>query len=127
MLTFNSKKCANCQICSSVCSLRHVSQIKPTASAIRIFRSGRFGDPEALFCNQCSEEYCINSCPENALEKDSQGIVRFDKDLCTACMACVDSCSHVAFDPETERVVICDLCNGEPLCEKWCPEKAITL
>lgn len=125
MLSFDSKKCVNCQICSVVCSLRHLNQIKPSASAIRIYREGRYADPEALFCNQCAEEYCINACPEDALEKDSEGVVRFNKDLCTACMACVDACPKVAYDSETDHVVICDLCDGETLCVKWCPENAV--
>jgi Fe-S-cluster-containing dehydrogenase component len=127
MLTFHANKCVNCQICSAVCSLRFTKQIKPSAAAIRIIRNGRFHNPDALFCNQCAEEYCINACPVGALEKDAEGIVRFNRDLCTACMVCVESCPNVAFDPETETVVICDLCDGKALCVKWCPEKAIVL
>ncbi len=29
--------------------------------------------------------------------------------------------------PERKTVVICDLCEGDPKCVKWCPEEALEL
>lgn len=127
MLTFIPERCANCRICSAVCSLKYVGQIKPSAAAIRLNRQGHFTDPEALFCDQCAEAHCVASCPEGALQKDAQGVVQFNEALCTSCLDCIESCSKVAYDPESRRVVICNLCGGEPLCVKWCPEKALEL
>lgn len=125
MLTFVPQQCANCQICSSVCSFRQVGEIKPSAAAIRIFREDRFADPKALYCDQCTDAFCVKACPEDALKQDAKGVIHYSAELCTACLACVDSCKNVSYNPATERVIICDLCEGEPLCVKWCPEKAI--
>ena len=40
---------------------------------------------------------------------------------------CVEACDYGAIQlhPETRKVFSCDLCDGEPSCEEWCPEEAL--
>lgn len=131
MINYEIEKCVNCHLCEWVCSFRAVRQIKPTAAAIRVSRSERFGPVELHVCDLCEgrdTQLCIEACPTEALMLEN-GVVKFTLEECTACLACVDVCpvQAVAWDEESEAVVICDLCGGEPLCIQWCPEGVLSL
>jgi Fe-S-cluster-containing dehydrogenase component len=128
-IEFHGEKCTYCEMCSGVCSLSKLDQIKPSAACIRIRRDPRqsFGDLVCTVCDMSHDRACVDSCPTEALSYDEEaGVVRFDADLCTVCENCIDACSNVGIDRETERIMICDLCGGDPLCVKWCPEGALT-
>lgn len=130
MLVFHADKCVYCNYCEKVCSTRWVGQIKPSVSAIQIDRTARFGPISARVCNLCagrSQRECVAACPTGALVLD--GVVHFNKDLCTQCLACVEACPvrAVAFDAQQEQIILCDLCGGHPLCIEWCPENALSL
>jgi Fe-S-cluster-containing hydrogenase component 2 len=43
-------------------------------------------------CRKCEEAPCINVCPADALEKDSEGIVNRHLNLCISCKSCVTIC-----------------------------------
>ena len=132
MLNFAKEKCVNCGICEEVCSFRFTNTVHPSVAAIRIRREeGKWGTPYALLCNLCEgmdEQKCISACPEEALSL-SGGIITWDEEKCTSCEDCVDACPQkaVAFDSQSDRIIICDLCGGKPLCIEWCPEEVISL
>jgi Fe-S-cluster-containing hydrogenase component 2 len=50
-----------------------------------------------------------------------------DYDLCIGCKACVAACPFGAmgFDEIEKKVIKCDMCDGEPLCVRFCDMKAI--
>jgi Fe-S-cluster-containing hydrogenase component 2 len=52
------------------------------------------------------------------------GAVVINDDVCTGCLDCVDACPFDAIPvgPNNE-VLKCDLCGGDPLCVKYCPER----
>jgi len=128
-ITFDKDKCIFCDMCSGVCSLSKLEEIKPSAACIRIARDPleNFGPPSCTVCDMTHERACVDSCPVEALVYDEEtGVIRFDAELCTMCESCLDACSNVGIDRESERIMICDLCNGDPLCVKWCPEGALT-
>jgi len=128
-VTFDKEKCIYCEMCSGVCTLNKLEQIKPSAACIRITRdtSRSFGEAQCAVCDMCHERACIDACPADALVWDEEaGVVRFDADNCTMCESCVDACANVGIDRESERIMICDLCDGDPLCVKWCPEGALS-
>lgn len=130
MLVFDDAKCVNCRYCEKVCSARWVGQIKPSVSAIQIDRTERFGPISARVCNLCADRdqpECVASCPSGALRLDK--VIKFDKELCSECLACVGACpvKAVAFDTEQRQVVVCDMCDGHPLCIAWCPENVLVL
>jgi anaerobic carbon-monoxide dehydrogenase iron sulfur subunit len=127
-ITFDKDKCVLCDMCLGVCSLNKLEQIKPAAACIHISRDPlvSFGKPTCTVCDMTHERACVDSCPTEALEYDeTSGVVRFDAGLCTMCENCVDACPNVGIDREAEKIMICDLCGGDPLCVKWCPEGAL--
>jgi Fe-S-cluster-containing dehydrogenase component len=92
---------------------------------------------EAAFnftCRRCEDAPCISVCPVDALEKDTNGVVRRAVNLCVACKSCVMACPFGTMMNNffEVRKSVCDYCgmNGHPvklLCIETCPEKAITL
>ncbi len=126
---FHKEKCISCDLCSEVCSLNKLGRIQPAAAAIRVTRdhSTYFGEMRCAVCDMGHDRACVESCPVDALTfEESSGVVRFDADLCTDCGACLDSCPNVAQDAISRRIMICDLCDGDPMCVQWCPEAALT-
>lgn len=43
-------------------------------------------------CRRCEEAPCIDACPADALDKDSDGMIRRSTNLCIACKSCVVIC-----------------------------------
>jgi carbon-monoxide dehydrogenase iron sulfur subunit len=131
MIEYKIDKCVFCHLCEWACSFRAVEQIKPTAGAIQVARSERFGPISLHVCNLCEgseTKECIEACPEEALVFEG-GVVKFIQSKCTSCLACVDACpiEAVAWDENTKKIIICDLCGGNPLCVEWCPEDVLSL
>ena len=58
---------------------------------------------------------------------DQVGVVRVDAEKCNDCGLCIEACEEGAIfmDPISGIVNICDLCNGDPECVKWCPEDVL--
>ncbi len=117
-------KCCGCRKCEIACSLHHERKIWPEASRVRVFMLV----PGAEFphlCAQCDDYPCVEACHFEALSinrKTSAVIVKGAK--CTGCGKCIEACPgripHM--HPAKNKIVICDLCNGEPECVKVCQE-----
>jgi len=77
------------------------------------------------FCAQCEDYPCVQVCPTKALSisKKTGAVLVKTKD-CIACGKCIDACpgriSHM--HPTENRIIICDLCGGNPQCVKVCQE-----
>ncbi|MBW2058040.1 MAG: 4Fe-4S binding protein [Deltaproteobacteria bacterium] len=132
MLSFNREKCVYCKLCENVCSFRFTQQVRPSVAAIRIGREGKWGLPSARICDLCKDleegPKCVAACPEDALGVSDGGVIAWDDEKCTRCEVCVDVCPNkaVAYDTDSDRIILCDLCGGKPLCIEWCPEQVIS-
>jgi len=117
-------RCSGCRKCEIACSLSHEKRIWPEASRIRVFMLVP-GTDFPHFCVQCGDYPCVEACPVIALSVSKRtGAVLVNAGKCTACGECVDACPgrvpHI--HPVEKRVLICDLCRGNPQCVKVCRE-----
>ncbi len=63
-------------------------------------------------CRKCEDSPCIAVCPEEALDKDENGVVTRFSNLCVACQSCVAACpfGSIMNDVFTSKKSICDYC-----------------
>jgi Fe-S-cluster-containing hydrogenase component 2 len=82
-----------------------------------------------LICRKCEKSPCVNSCPQEALEKQPDGVLKRYSMRCTSCKSCTVVCPFGATFPDIVpyKTSQCDFCidNGKYLCAETCPEKAI--
>lgn len=116
------KNCTGCRLCEVACSLKHEGRIWPEASRVRVFMLVP-GVEVPHLCTQCKDYPCVDSCPFEALSVDEEtGAVIVSDEKCTACGSCIQACPGEVphLHPDRKRIVICDLCGGEPECAKIC-------
>jgi carbon-monoxide dehydrogenase iron sulfur subunit len=117
-------KCSGCRKCEIACSLHHEKRIWPEASRVRVFMLVPGADFPHL-CAQCEDYPCVEACPFKALSisRKTSAVLTNDK-KCTGCGKCIDACPgripHM--HPANKKIVICDLCKGNPQCVSVCQE-----
>ena len=125
-ISVNYQKCTGCRICEQVCVFFHEREFNPRKARIKILIREKVGVNAPLICNQCKN--CISVCNRDALSWDEKiGAIRVDAQKCNGCGLCIEACEQGAIflDPISGIVNICDLCNGDPQCVKWCPEEVL--
>jgi Fe-S-cluster-containing hydrogenase component 2 len=81
-----------------------------------------------VICLQCEPAPCAESCPEEAFERDlKSGAWKIQHELCTGCGCCRDQCPNNMIRLEDDKAVKCDLCEGNPICVRFCPTGALVL
>ncbi|MFC1905475.1 4Fe-4S dicluster domain-containing protein [Chloroflexota bacterium] len=130
----DAESCAGCGICEAVCSLSHEAVVSPRFARLRIIDHYLEGHRiEGHTCQQCTIAKCLDACPVEAWhvdEKTSANII--DTEKCLGCEACMLACSQypntlVFYDDAKKVCFKCDLCGGDPLCVKFCPQGALSL
>lgn len=118
-------KCTGCRQCSISCALNKTGECNPKKGAINVLRD-EFERYEIQFvCLQCDDPECTTVCMKSAIAKDEDGIVRIDKDKCIGCRMCVVACPYGAITSFEGDIIKCDLCDGEPMCIKYCSTNAV--
>jgi len=128
MLIVDDEKCTGCRLCEVVCSAKHDGISNPMKARIHIIKMDNDRIIVPVVCSQCEEAPCIDVCPTNARSLDGQrGMVLVDYDRCIGCKTCLTVCPFgaISFDPEKKRVISCDLCDGEPICVRFCSTQAL--
>ena len=123
------ERCVGCVVCEYACSLEKEKTFNPGKSRIRTIRLNPLSNI-AVACRVCEEPACITACPKGALsQSEEKGIIRVDEAKCNGCGWCIESCEFGALTIHSDRrkIVVCDTCDGDPACVKWCPESALRL
>lgn len=129
LIICDHSKCTGCGICELVCYALKFKRFNRTLSLIKSVRIKPEIDA-ALSCRLCESPPCVSSCPRGALIKSEQnGRILIDDDKCIGCKFCIMACDFGAITllPSKGIVAICDLCEGNPLCVKYCPAEALKL
>jgi len=128
MLFIDPDRCTGCRICVMACSLSKTNTFNPIRSRISIAKWEEEGIMVPIMCQHCEEPLCMIACPVDARSKDKEtGIVRINDQVCIGCRMCIMVCPFggPSFDPVESKVVICDLCDGNPQCVDVCPTGAL--
>jgi len=120
-------KCTGCTVCEYICSLTKEGAFNAHKSRIRTTRLHPLINI-AITCRLCSPAPCVTACPRDALtQSEETGVIMVDDEKCDGCSWCIEACDYgaITLHPEEKVVRICDLCDGDPECVKWCPEEAL--
>jgi len=126
MFKIKRSLCTECEICMAICSMSHFGEMTTKRSRIKV--DGEWPKiPSINVCLACKDHECVDACPHDALTWD--GWIKLDVDRCDSCAACVDACpvDGVHMDPASELPLICDTCEGNFECVRWCPTQAVSM
>ena len=130
VLVVDYDKCTGCRICEIMCSLAKSGEANPQKSRIRIIKVQEVANmiPVPVVCMHCEKPPCEAVCPMGAISTDSLTKTRrIDEEKCIGCSACVYACPFgaIAVDRFVGYAFTCNLCDGDPICAKFCPTEAI--
>ena len=127
-IAFKSERCNGCGECMTACALAKTGTPSPARSRIQIAPGLANGEFELAICRQCGDPRCVDNCPAGALVKNvATGVVDWDGGKCIDCLLCTVGCAYggIALDGNTQRVIKCDMCGGDPACVKACEPGAL--
>jgi Fe-S-cluster-containing hydrogenase component 2 len=127
ILTIIPRNCVGCRTCELTCSFVHSTRGRLARSRIKVREAAEKRSVQ-MTCLQCAEAACAAACPVEAISRnEATGAVEINEARCVGCSLCVAACpfGHMHFDAEAGLAVKCDLCRGEPMCARFCPNRAL--
>ncbi len=116
----DKSKCTGCLLCEITCSLSHCGEIQRETSAIQIqLNDLDQGLHQPVLCRQCKKMSCLKS---EGKERDDELQTAFFWDHHPKRQ---EDCAFNALFAFKDRLVHCDLCQGDPECVKSCPTGAL--
>ena len=123
-IVFDPSRCNGCGKCEEACRA-HTPDGSTRASRIEVLHEG--DSHFVIQCQHCLNPLCLEACPQGAISRKEDGIVRIDRRLCVDCGMCQQACPQAApLRDEKGEIVKCDLCEGDPACVKACDQKALS-
>jgi anaerobic selenocysteine-containing dehydrogenase/Fe-S-cluster-containing dehydrogenase component len=136
-MLINLNRCIGCYACQVTCKAEYEIPFGTFRCRVETYQSGRYPEIKKFFlprlCNHCDNAPCIEACEEDALFKNTDGVVMISNSKCTGCQICYEKCPYKAIEinPYTGIVEKCDFCysrviNGLlPVCVQSCIGKAM--
>ncbi len=84
-----------------------------------------------LICRRCEEPSCVDACPYDALERQSDGVLKRHNLRCVSCKLCAHACPFGTIYPDMVPFYVtpCNFCLGasdtEPPCARSCGRGAL--
>lgn len=121
-------RCSGCRLCEMVCSFNNENAFGSSISKITVIKEDKFGLDLPIVCWHCNPCNAMESCPTEALERNEEGLVFVNDEKCTGCKKCLETCiiGAIKLHPQRNTPLICNQCDGNPLCVEKCPTKALT-
>ena len=117
-LIIDHTSCWGCKTCEVAC--KQENGIPDGIKLIDVLEDGPKifdGKLDFIFhvnvCRHCDEPSCVESCPEEAIERRDDDIVVIYDEKCTGCLLCVEACPYdaITFDMENNVAKKCNLCH----------------
>ncbi|MEM3506042.1 MAG: 4Fe-4S dicluster domain-containing protein [Candidatus Bathyarchaeia archaeon] len=127
LLVVNPEKCTGCRICELVCSLHHTNVFNIKRSRISILKYEE-GLDIPMLCQHCETPLCKEACITGAIYRDEKtNAIMINENKCIGCKICMLVCPFggISIDIKTNKIIKCDLCNGDPQCVEFCPTNAL--
>lgn len=135
-------RCTGCNACIVACKQENDLPPRlddpPGSTAFSFIRmecvvpEGEYPDLSMYYlpklCMHCADPPCVESCPAEAIYKRTDGLVLIDKEMCTGCEACIETCPYdvICIDSNQEIAQKCTLCEHlidqghQPACVAAC-------
>jgi tetrathionate reductase subunit B len=138
-MVIDLRKCVGCSACAVAC--RSQWNVEDYGSRTWVENTGIVGDFPNLYqtnyvgqCNHCDDATCLNECPTEATQRDKNGIIWVDSEVCIGCGLCLDGCPYGAryINHKLKKVDKCDFCRPrldqglQPVCVQTCISGAKT-
>lgn len=128
ILLIDPEKCTGCRSCETACSMHNEKVSNPNLARIHIVKWETSGLYVPIVCLHCEDPICEDICPVKAIKRDQKtGAVTIDDKICVGCRLCVIYCPFGGprLNSKTGKPLKCNLCNGDPVCVKFCEPKAL--
>jgi len=121
-------RCSGCRLCETVCSFNNENAFGSSISRITVKKEDSIGLDLPIVCWHCNPCNALESCLTEALERNEEGLVFVNEEKCIGCEKCLETCviGAIKLHPKRKTPLICNQCDGKPLCVEKCPTKALT-
>ena len=125
-LFIDLNKCDACEKCAVNCAYFYRPQMTDHGM-LALRELATF----ALICRRCEEPSCVAACKFEALERQTDGVLKRHNLRCVSCKCCSHACPFGTIYPETVPfyVVKCDFCalmgDKKIPCTVNCAKKAV--
>ena len=134
--SFDKNKCVACYACETACKVHNGVEIGCSLRRVKTLWHGKYPEVSSvnlsISCMHCVDPECIKVCPEEAISKNSNGIVSVDQELCSGCRLCFNACPVNAPQYGNDgKMQKCNFCTSRlvkdevPICVDTCPGGAI--
>lgn len=123
----NLDLCCGCKSCAAACAYGH--QVQANLSHSKLDKAEL-----PLHCMHCETPACAAACPNEAMQKQEDGMVLRSHFKCVGCKSCVLACPFGVIQTDLTKHIVakCDLCNdllaqGQvPRCVQTCTSGALS-